>query len=157
MTIREAIERLDKYNFNIDYNYNKYHWSISVDKGNKKIFEKENCRSLSELLSQCLGEKVEVKQEFETTEYEAVDRIEITLNYSNTEKNDNFIYVELNRHDGETREIKNLNEFIEILETGALNNVEYERQGQIDNAEIKYEQLNFEPNGVYKSWTQKRG
>lgn len=150
MTIRGAIERLDKGKFAINYKYGKDYWELLIY--NKKFditYEADN-KNLSELLSNYLGESVEVNQEFNDTEYYTLD-LKIMMNYSNTD-NDNFINVELNGYDSDSVEIKNLNELIEILETGATNKVNEERDEQIYQAEIKKDRLKFKPNGVYENW-----
>lgn len=149
MTIREAIQRLDKVKFAINYKYGKDYWELLIYNKKFDITYEANNKNLSELLSNYLGEIVEVKQEFNDTEYWATDRIELVLSYSEDEK---FINVELNGYESESVEIKNINELIEILETGATNKVNEERDDQIYQAEIKKDRLNFVPNGVYENW-----
>lgn len=113
MKVREAIERLNKNKFNINYNCNKYEWELVIfDDENDITYEKENSY-LRYLLQDYLNEEVEMKN----ISYFEDEFIKLSLNFTNFDTNDN--YFEINYDDDfytdDEIELKDTNDLIKVL------------------------------------------
>lgn len=145
MTLREALEILNKEKFNLNYHDNERYWVLTIFDDEYGIkYESEENRYLSNVLSDYLGSLVEVKNEFYLTENEMCY---LKLNYDNTDIN-NYIYLEICQCDNEAIEICSLNQLVDILEDGVLIEIKKETDIQIQIGAIETDKRTWKSNGI---------
>ena len=118
MKLKEALSKLDKELFNINFNYNEQYWELVIFTNNYEIEKTYTSEFLKNVLENHFKEKIDFKSSLEA--YYQNDYRNLYLNYDNTDYSDNFITICLNdKYEDEhhrTFVIKNIDDLVEKLE-----------------------------------------
>ena len=93
MKLIEALNKLNKEKFNLNYNINKQYWELVIFTDEMDIAEEYENSHLKYLLQDYLKEKVEFNSNNEPYYFE--DYRNIYINYGNTEDEENIFELEL--------------------------------------------------------------
>ena len=118
MKLKEALSKLDKELFNINFNYNEQYWELVVFTNNYEIEKTYTSEFLKNVLENHFNQKIDFDS-YKEAYYQNGYR-NLYLNYDNTDYSDNFITICLNdKYEEEhhrTFVIKNIDNLIEKLE-----------------------------------------
>ena len=94
MKLKEALSKLDKELFNINFNYNEQYWELVIFTNNYEIEKTYTSEFLKNVLENHFDTKIDFKSSLEA--YYQNDYINLSLNYDNSDYSDNFIKLSLN-------------------------------------------------------------
>ena len=95
MKLREALKTLnEKVLFDLNYNYNKDNWELTIFNKDFDIIEEYNNKLLKNILSEFLKEKIENEDSNEFW-YLENGYLKFQVNFDNTDDTDNFFRIEL--------------------------------------------------------------
>ncbi|WP_338980653.1 hypothetical protein [Fusobacterium nucleatum] len=116
MKLSEALKKLDREAFNINYNINKQHWELVIFNQDFDILEEYESKYLKDLLESYLKETVEFNNSNEP--YVIEDRArKIKINFGNTEDEENIFEIILDPcFSNLNTELKDLKDLIKRLE-----------------------------------------
>ena len=118
MKLKEALSKLDKELFNINFNYNEQYWELVIFADDYEIKVIYKSEFLKTVLENHFNTKIDFKSSLEA--YYQNEYRNLYLNYDNTDYSDNFITICLNdKYEEEhhrTFVIKNINDLVEKLE-----------------------------------------
>lgn len=118
MKLKEALCKLDKELFNINFNYNEQYWELVIFTNNYEIEKTYTSEFLKNVLENHFNQKIDFDS-YKEAYYQNGYR-NLYLNYDNTDYSDNFITICLNdKYEEEhhrTFVIKNINDLVEKLE-----------------------------------------
>lgn len=118
MKLKEALHKLDKELFNINYNFNSQYWELVIFTQDYDIKAEYKGKFLTDVLENHFNEKIDFDISKEA--YYQNDYRNLYLNYDNTDYSDNFINLSLNdKYEDEytrTSVIKNINDLASKLE-----------------------------------------
>ena len=116
MKLSEALKKLDREAFNINYNINKQHWELVIFNQDFDILEEYESKYLKDLLESYLKETVEFNNSNEP--YVIEDRArKIKINFGNTEDEENIFEIILDPcFSNLNTELKDLKDLVKRLE-----------------------------------------
>ena len=116
MKLSEALKKLDREAFSINYNINKQHWELVIFNQDFDILEEYESKYLKDLLESYLKETVEFNNSNEP--YVIEDRArKIKINFGNTEDEENIFEIILDPcFSNLNTELKDLKDLIKRLE-----------------------------------------
>ena len=118
MKLIEALNKLNKEKFNLNYNINKQYWELVIFTNEMDIAEEYENSHLKYLLQDYLKEKVEFNSNNEPYSFE--DYRNIYINYGNTENEENIFELELDPYftnsNIKIKDLKNLANRLENLD-----------------------------------------
>ena len=115
MKLSEALKKLDREAFNINYNINKQHWELVIFNQDFDILEEYESKYLKDLLESYLKETVEFNNSNEP--YVIEDRArKIKINFGNTEDENIFEIILDPCFNNLNTELKDLKDLIKRLE-----------------------------------------
>ena len=94
MKLKEALHKLDKELFNINYNFNSQYWELVIFTQDYDIKAEYKGKFLADILENHFNEKIYFNSSKEA--YYQNDYRNLSLNYDNTDFSDNFITLSLN-------------------------------------------------------------
>jgi hypothetical protein len=123
MKLKEALSKLDKELFNINFNYNEQYWELVIFADDYEIKAVYKSEFLKTVLENHFNERIDFQTSNEA--YYQNDYRNLSLNYDNSDYSDNFIKLSLNdkyedQHE-RTLRIKNIEDLASKLEN--LNNL----------------------------------
>ena len=93
MKLREALKTLnEKALFDLNYNYNKDNWELTIFNKDFDIIEEYNNKLLKNILSEFLKEKIENEDSNEFW-YLENGYLKFQVNFDNTDDTDNFFRI----------------------------------------------------------------
>lgn len=123
MKLKEALHKLDKELFNINYNFNSQYWELVIFDKEFNILETHTNQYLKTVLENYFNERIDFDN-YKEAYYQNGYR-NLNLNYDNTDFSDNFITLSLNDRYEDQHErtliIKNIEDLASKLEN--LNNL----------------------------------
>lgn len=123
MKLKEALHKLDKELFNINYNFNSQYWELVIFTQDYDIKAEYKGKFLADVLKEHFKEKIDFKSSLEA--YYQSDYRNLSLNFDNSDYSDNFINLYLNDKYEEEHQrtfvIKNIEDLTSKLEN--LNNL----------------------------------
>ena len=116
MKLREALKTLnEKVLFDLNYNYNKDNWELTIFNKDFDIIEEYNNKLLKNILSEFLKEKIENEDNNEFW-YLENGYLKFQVNFDNTDDTDNFFRIELlDTYFDNDEKIKDLDDLINRL------------------------------------------
>jgi hypothetical protein len=116
MKLREALKTLnEKALFDLNYNYNKDNWELTIFNKDFDIIEEYNNKLLKNILSEFLKEKIENEDSNEFW-YLENGYLKFQVNFDNTDDTDNFFRIELlDTYFDNDEKIKDLSDLINRL------------------------------------------
>ena len=119
MKLKEALSKLDKELFNINFNYNEQYWELVIFTNNYEIEKTYTSEFLKNVLENHFNQKIDFDS-YKEAYYQNGYR-NLYLNYDNTDYSDNFITICLNdRYEQEhhrTKVLNNINDLKKCLMT----------------------------------------
>lgn len=115
MKLSEALKKLDREAFNINYNINKQHWELAIFNQDFDILEEYESKYLKDLLESYLKETVEFNRSNEPYVIEDRNR-KVEINFGNTEDEENTFQIIFDVFGNLDTEIKNLKDLVKRLE-----------------------------------------
>lgn len=115
MKLSEALKKLDREAFNINYNINKQHWELAIFNQDFDILEEYESKYLKDLLESYLKETVEFNRSNEPYVIEDRNR-KVEINFGNTEDEENTFQIIFDVFGNLDTEIKDLKDLVKRLE-----------------------------------------
>lgn len=119
MKLKEALSKLDKELFNINFNYNEQYWELVIFTNNYEIEKTYTSEFLKNVLENYFNQKIDFDS-YKEAYYQNGYR-NLYLNYDNTDYSDNFITICLNdKYEEEhhrTKVLNNINDLEKCLMT----------------------------------------
>lgn len=130
MRLKEALNKLNSEKFNINYNFNEQYWELVIFTQDYDIKAEYKGKFLADVLKEHFKEKIDFKSSLEA--YYQDGYRNLSLNYDNTNYNDNFLTLSLNDRYEDQHErtliIKNIEDLTSKLENLDSLFIDYEIQ-----------------------------